>query len=216
MGYTLACIMRVKNEEGKIRRALDSMPFVDLFIVVDNGSTDRTLAYISRYPCIIFRTEGLDAARDLNLAYQEALICDATHVTWLDADEEFEARAVEEFPRLLVQRDIVWWRFRSYPFVLSKTHYRVDGPWEQFTKQGQRWLIQAQKGVYWASGRKAHSGLPRGIRGQVANSDIRVKHWVIESEAEAERKIAFYEAADNKDYGHLRNGPEAKFEEWVE
>ena len=211
----LVCIMRVKDEEAKIIRCLESMPFVDHFVVVDNGSSDRTLAYVSRYPSIIFRTEGLDAARDLNLAYQEALICDATHVLWMDADEEWEARAAEELPKLLAQ-DVASWTFRIFPFVLSKTHYRTDGPWAQFTERGQHRLFQAQAGVFWASGRKAHAGLPRGLQGLVGESDLRIKHWTIETPEEAERKIAFYEAADGASYGHLRDGPNAVYEEWIE
>ena len=211
----LACVMRVKNEELKIRRCLASMPFVDKFIVADNGSTDNTLSIVQEYPSTILHTKGLDAARDMNLAYREVLRQGATHLTWLDADEVFEARAAEEFPKLMAQ-DVAYWHFRSYPFVLSTTHYRVDGLWRQFTQKGQRWLIQAQPGVYWASGRKAHQGLPRGIVGRVADSDIRVKHWVVESEEEAERKIAFYEEHDGKSYGHLRHGLAAVYEEWKE
>jgi len=211
----LMCIMRIKDEEQKIRRCLQSMPFVEQFIVADNGSTDNTLPIVHEYPSTILHTTGLDSVRDLNVAYQEALRQGATHVTWLDADEEFEARAVEEFPKLMAQ-DVAYWHFRSYPFVLSKTHYRVDGPWRQFTQKGQRWLIQAQATVYWASARKAHPGLPRGAWGWVADSDVRVKHWVIESEEEAKRKIAFYEVSDGKTYGHLRHTPEAELLEWVE
>lgn len=211
----LICMIRVLNEEANIRRCLDSMPFVDKFIIIDNGCTDDTLAMLKGYPCVIHDTRGLDAARDYNEAYQAALHYGATHVLWMDADEEWEARAAEELPKLLRQ-DVVSWMFRIYPFVLSKTRYRVDGPWAQFTERGQPRLFQAQDGVFWASGRKAHPGLPRGIRGLVGESDLRIKHWTIESEEEAERKIAFYEAHDGTDYGHLRDGPEVEFEEWVE
>jgi len=44
---------------------------------------------------------------------------------------------------------------------------------------------------------------------------VRIKHWTVESEEEAEHKIAFYEAADGKDYSHLRGGPGAELVEWV-
>ncbi len=211
----LVCIMRVKDEEDRIRRCLDSMPFVDKFIVVDNGSTDDTVTIVGEYPSTVLHTEGVDAPRDLNLAYQEALRQGATHVLWMDADEEWEARAAEEFPKMLAQ-DVAAWTFRVYPFVLSKTHYRVDGPWAQFTEQGQTRLFQAQKDVFWKSERKAHAGLPRGLKGLVGRSDLRIKHWTIETPEEAERKVAFYEAADGKDYGHLRDGPGAELVEWVE
>ena len=212
----LVCIMRVKDAKAKIRRALDSMPFVDKFIIVLNDSTDGTESIVSQYPStVLYFTEGLDAARDLNLAYQEALEQGATHVLWIDSDEEWEARAAEELPKLLAQ-DVAGWMFQIFPFVLSKTHYRTDGPWAQFTGRGQTRLFQAQGGVFWASKRKAHSGPPHGLRGLVAMSDLRIKHWTVESEEEAERKIAFYEAHDLKDYGHLRDGSEAIYEEWIE
>ena len=214
----LVAILRVKDEEHNIRRCLDSMPFVDFFVIVDNGCSDNTMNIAGEMlsgRSVFLRTTGLDAARDYNEAYQVALRKGATHVLWLDADEEFEARAAEELPKLLVQ-DVAGWWFGLYPFVLSETHYRVDGPWRQFTQEGQLRLFQAQKGVYWASGRKAHAGLPCGVCGQMRRSGLRIKHWTVETPEEAERKIAFYEAADGKSYGHLRDGAEARYEEWVE
>jgi len=211
----LVCIMRVKDEATRIRRCLDSMPFVDKFIIVDNGCTDDTLSLLKGYPCVVHDTRGLDAARDLNEAYKIALHYGATHVLWMDADEEWEARAAEEFPKMLAE-NIAAWIMRVYPFVLSETHYRIDGPWLQFTEQGQTRLFQAQKDVFWASDRKAHPGLPRGLKGLVGRSDLRLKHWTISSQEELERKIAFYEAADGQDYGHLRDGPGAELVEWVE
>jgi len=215
MNFELICIMRLKEEESKIARCLNSMPFVDGFVVVLNDSTDETENIVSQYPSTVLHTEGVDAPRDLNLAYEEALRQGATHVLWCDADEEWEARAAEEFPNLLAE-NVAAWMFRVYPFVLSETHYRVDGPWLQFTEQGQTRLFQAQKDVFWANKRKAHPGLPQGLKGLVGRSDVRIKHWTISSPEEAERKIAFYEAADGKDYGHLRGGPGAELVEWVE
>ena len=214
----LICIMRVKDAERGIYRCLDSMPFVDFFVIVDNGCSDYTTNIAGEMlsgRSVFLRTSGLDASRDLNLAYQEALRRGATHVLWMDADEEWEARAAAVMPKLL-REDVASWMFRIYPFVLSKTHYRVDGPWAQFSKRGQTRLFQAQEGVFWASGRKAHPGFPRGLKGPVGESELRIKHWTVETAEGAERKIAFYAAADGKDYSHLRDGPEARFEEWVE
>lgn len=214
----LVCMIRVLNEERNIRRCLDAMPFVDEFVIIDNGCTDNTTNIAAEMlvgRSVFLRTSGLDAARDYNEGYKVALERGATHVLWVDADEEWEAQAAEGMSRLL-RSDVAGFYFRLYPFVCSETRYRVDGPWRQFTDPGQLRLFQAQEGVYWASDRKGHAGLPQGLRGRVATSSLRIKHWTIPTPEEAERKIALHAGRGDGGYEHLRDGPEARYVEWEE
>lgn len=210
----LVCILRVKNEALKLARCLSSMPFLDGLIVVDDGSSDDTMEIASAYAATILHTTDLDASRDLNLAYAEAKKQGATHCLWMDADEQFEARAAESFRDLLRPGPINGWTFRIYPFVLSDEFFRVDRDWAQFTLAGQLRLFRAQDGIHWSDPRPSHPGLPRGLMGAIGRSDLRIKHWTISTPEELERKMAFY-AQDGK-VSHLPNGPDAVFKRWID
>ena len=96
---TISLCMIVKNEEENLRRCLDSVrDSVDEIIVVDTGSTDRTVEIAESYGARIFNHpwEGsFSKARNYSLKYAT---CD--WILILDADEELKR---EDAPRL---RDI--------------------------------------------------------------------------------------------------------------
>ena len=214
MQLRVVCVMRLKDEEKKIKRCLDAMPFVDRFIVVLNDSTDRTENIVSQYPSTILHTEGLDASRDLNLAYAEARRLEAEWVLFVDGDEEFENKAKDHLHELLLPGPINGWIMRIYPFVLSKEFWRVDRDWAQFTMKGQLRLFRVQDGIYWSDPRPTHPGLPQGLKGAIRPSDLRIKHYTIETQEELERKLAFY--ARDTSTAHFRNDENAVFKRWIE
>ena len=45
----ISVVVLTKNEEEKIAQCLDSVKWADEIIVVDNGSTDRTVKITRRY-----------------------------------------------------------------------------------------------------------------------------------------------------------------------
>ena len=73
-----------KDEERNIRECLESVKWVDDIVVVDNGSTDRTLAVCQEYGARIFREDWKGYSGQKNSAI------DKTRNEWvlsLDADE---------------------------------------------------------------------------------------------------------------------------------
>lgn len=102
----ISLAMIVKNEEKYLDRCLKSAAhMVDEIVVVDTGSTDRTIEIASRYGAKIFHFEWIDdfaAARNYSLE----------HVTgdWvlvLDADQYFEedySSVIQEFTRSNAKR----------------------------------------------------------------------------------------------------------------
>ncbi len=86
--------MIVKNEEEVLARCLDSVAsVVDEIVIVDTGSTDRTIEIAREYGASIHHFEWIDdfaAAR--NVSFQKAT---SPYIMWLDADDVLLPEALE-------------------------------------------------------------------------------------------------------------------------
>lgn len=92
---TVTAAIIVKNEERCIERCLNSiLGAFDEIIVVDSGSTDRTLSLIRQYPDVkLYQTDWEDSFAALR---NEALARTTSDwVFWLDADEWLESEDKE-------------------------------------------------------------------------------------------------------------------------
>lgn len=80
----LSAIVITKNEERVIGRCLDSLAFCDETILVDSGSTDRTLAIAREHGCVVMNEDwrGPATQRNRGLARARGRWC-----LLLDADE---------------------------------------------------------------------------------------------------------------------------------
>jgi glycosyltransferase involved in cell wall biosynthesis len=85
----VAAVMRVKNEEQLVRYAIQSVqPFVDDFIVIDDGSTDRTISEVRSVGVEPILTDGSHDNSELRNMGAEA----AGDVDWIwvvDSDEVY-------------------------------------------------------------------------------------------------------------------------------
>ncbi len=81
------------NEEANIRRTLESVTWADEIVVVDSGSTDKTVAVCREYTDKVFHQEWLGFANQKNLAIDKAT---GDWILSLDADEPIEAALAEE------------------------------------------------------------------------------------------------------------------------
>ncbi len=91
-GPRLSFCMIVKDEEEVLSRCLESVKeLVDEIIVVDTGSTDRTIEIAREFGAKVIETEWVDdfsAVR--NIGFDAA---SGDWILWLDADEELESGA---------------------------------------------------------------------------------------------------------------------------
>lgn len=78
--------MIVKNEEDTLERCLTSVDdLMDEIIIVDTGSTDKTIEVANKFKCKVFNFKWIDdfsAAR--NFAFSKASM---DYILWLDADD---------------------------------------------------------------------------------------------------------------------------------
>jgi len=105
---TLSVCMIVKNEEENLPRVLSSIQgLADEVIVVDTGSTDRTVEIAKSFGAKVYFFEWCDdfsAARNESLKYAT---CD--YVLWLDGDDE-----VPESEHEIIKRDLLLKRGNAF------------------------------------------------------------------------------------------------------
>jgi glycosyltransferase involved in cell wall biosynthesis len=214
--------LRVKDAEHHIETCLRSLSgLVDEIAILDDGSTDRTVELCRQFPKVTrllcwpksFFHEGLD--RNVVLA----MVKD-TRPEWIlcmDVDEVFESRAQEVLPHLTSHPDAAGWGFRMYHFWRGHTHYRVDGPWRDYTlKRAHLRLFRNQPGLYFPE-QRAHGNHVLGLEGTVLLSDLRIKHYGYSDRAEAVRKHQRYLSLnDGEDYSHLVDEAGLQLRTWVE
>ncbi len=98
---TLSVAIITLNEEGNLARTLGSVRFADEVIVVDSGSTDRTLEIARDAGAIVFSEPWQGFARQKNFAIDQ---CSGTWILSLDADEELSEALQQEIVSLLRSR----------------------------------------------------------------------------------------------------------------
>jgi len=94
----LSVITLTLNEEHNIAECLSSVQWADELIVVDSGSTDRTVELAQSFTNHVMNVEwkGYGATRNLALAR-----CTGDWVLWLDADERVTPELSAEIKRIV-------------------------------------------------------------------------------------------------------------------
>ena len=96
---TISLCMIVKNEEDVLSRCLDSAKdIVDEIIIVDTGSTDKTVEIAKEYTKNVYHFKWIDdfaAAR--NFSFSKAT---KDYILWLDADDVILEEHKQEFLKL--------------------------------------------------------------------------------------------------------------------
>jgi len=119
MGPSVSVSVITLNEEGNIRACLESVSWADEVVVVDSGSTDRTVEIAREYTDRVVHHdwEGINAQRNyaLTLASHEWVLC-------LDADERVAEDLREEIASGLetVPEGVDGFRVRRRTFYLGR------------------------------------------------------------------------------------------------
>ena len=96
---TLSVCMIVKNEEKNVEECLETVKdFADQVVVVDTGSTDRTVEIAEKYGIAVIRSDWRgDFSYSRNISLDHAT---SQWVLWLDADDRVPLSEAEKFKRL--------------------------------------------------------------------------------------------------------------------
>jgi len=163
---TISACMIVKNEEELLERCLESIrDWVDEIILVDTGSTDRTVEIAKSYGATIFHQpwEG-DFSKARNYSLEQAT-CDWVFV--IDADECFYEEDVPKIIRLLNETEYSFISVNVLNVYGENEENMTFLPSERFFK---RELNLRYTGI-------VHNQLevPDGLR--ALRTDIRIKHY---------------------------------------
>ncbi|MCI8371359.1 MAG: glycosyltransferase family 2 protein [Lachnospiraceae bacterium] len=162
---TISLCMIVKNEELHIARCLDSVSkLVDEIIIVDTGSTDRTVEIVSAYTSKIYSYPWNDHFADArNYSFSKASM---EYCMWMDADDILEQTQADQFLQLknTLPPDI--------DIVMMKYHTAFDEAGRpSFSYFRERWIRNSPK-YRWLGA--VHEVIPPN--GRIQYSNIAISH----------------------------------------
>lgn len=162
---TISLCIIVKNEERHIARCLDSMEgLVDEMIIVDTGSTDRTVEIVSGYTPEVYSWPWKDDFSDArNYSFSKATM---DYCMWMDADDVLEETEKERFLQLKQSLS------PDTDIVMMKYHTAFDEAGiPSFSYFRERWIRNSSR-YRWVGA--VHEVIPPN--GRVLYSDIAICH----------------------------------------
>jgi len=125
-----------KNEEKNISRCLDSLSWSDDIIIVDSGSTDKTLNICKKFQCKIIRTEWLGFGRTKQIGVNHAKY---DWVFSIDADEEVSKELSENIKSIVKNSSYKGFFVKRKSFYLGRqinySGWQNDFPLRLFNKK---------------------------------------------------------------------------------
>ena len=116
-----ACIITL-NEEYNLRKCLESLSFVDEIVIVDSGSTDRTLEIAADFQASVFQRKFDNYVNQKNYCISKAR---NNWILALDADEVISPSLMQEI-QLLSSKEI-----EASGFLIPRLTYYL-GKWIRF------------------------------------------------------------------------------------
>ena len=177
---TISLCMIVKNEEQHIARCLDSVAgLVEEIVIVDTGSTDRTVEIASEYTQKVYSYPWKDDFSDArNYSFSRASM---DYCMWMDADDVLEDTQKEKFLQLKrslsPETDIVMMKYNTSFDEAGKP---------SFSYFRERWIKNCGK-YRWIGA--VHEVIPPN--GRVVYSEIALNHKK-EGAGDPDRNLKIY------------------------
>jgi glycosyltransferase involved in cell wall biosynthesis len=114
----LSVIIMTYNEDSNIERCLKSLPEGVEIIVVDSGSTDKTVEIAEKYGAKIYLNKMENFGAQRNFGHDRAT---NEWLLFMDADEELSPMLKEKIPQLISNNEgIIGFDIRRLNYVLGK------------------------------------------------------------------------------------------------
>ena len=117
MIHPISVVIITKNEEHNIERCLKSVRWANEIVVIDNGSTDRTMDICRKYNCVIKETDWL------GFGTLKKMAVDTAKYDWIfsiDSDEEVSEQLKDKILSTLENPTCNGFRIKRESFYLGK------------------------------------------------------------------------------------------------
>lgn len=180
----LSAIIIAKNSEEQIAGALESVDFCDEIIVVDGGSTDKTIAIAKKHRAKIVKGVEMDFAKQRNIGMEHA---QGEWLLYIDTDERVSEKLRENITAALST---------SSPIVAYKlqrqNYYLGNNAWPKI-EQLER-LVKKESLEGWFG--KLHE-TPR-VKGEIGVLDGYLLHFTHRNLSEMLAKTIFWSETEAK------------------
>lgn len=163
----LSVVVITKNEQDMIKTCLESIKWADEIVVIDNGSTDKTVDISKSYGAKVVKFESEDFSKTRNRGMEEAK---GEWVLYVDADERVLKPLKEEILNLISEPE--------YPaYAISRKNIIFGHPvnYGPYKKDWMIRLYKRDKFETWVG--KVHEyGKFKGNLGYTKNSLLHLTH----------------------------------------
>ena len=163
--FPLSVAIITKNEEGNLPACLASVAFADDIIVVDSGSTDRTVEIAGDFGCRVFVEEWKGFGPQKNSAIQKSR---HEWILILDADERVPEETKQKILTILKSHH------SADAYCFQRKNF-IHGKWirhSDFWPDRQIRLVRKNRGCYHSA---IHEKWTTG--GVVENVDVPIEHY---------------------------------------
>lgn len=120
----ITAVILTKNEEELIADCIDSVSFCDEILLIDAGSTDKTIAIAERKGARVINQPFIDFATARNVGLKEAL---GEWVFYIDADERVDSELKKQIQKVVHEKNE---RLAAYR-VKRQNYYLGNHSWPQ-------------------------------------------------------------------------------------
>ena len=184
---SLSLAMIVKNEEDVLERCLESVKGIfDEIVIVDSGSTDKTINIAKKYTDKIYSFEWQDDfAMARNYSFSQ---CTKDYIMWLDADDIVDNENAKALLELKQQLD-------NYDVIMLKYNIAFDKNNNPTFSYFRERIVRRSLNLKWRD--FVHEVITP--TGKIFHSDISICHKPLPTKKESNRNLKIYRK-------HIKNG----------